>query len=98
VCRAASLPQRESRDFYRADLIGCEAVNLDGISLGKVQHFIESPAQVLMVVRGTREYWIPPCRSIYGGWILPARRVSWTGARRKAPLRVPPIEACALPS
>jgi 16S rRNA processing protein RimM len=53
------LPQRDDRDFYRADLIGCEVVNLDGISLGKVQHFIESPAQVLMVVRGTREFWIP---------------------------------------
>ncbi len=38
VCVPRSeLPQRESRDFYRADLIGCEAVNLDGISLGKVQ-------------------------------------------------------------
>src|ERR1700693_3148113 len=31
------LPQRESRDFYRADLIGCEVVNLDGISFGNVQ-------------------------------------------------------------
>ena len=60
VCVPRSeLPQREIRDFYRADLIGCEVVNLDGISLGNVQHFIESPAQVLMVVRGTREFWIP---------------------------------------
>ena len=60
VCVPRSeLPQREIRDFYRADLIGCEVVNLEGIVLGDVQHFIETPAQVLMVVRGTQEFWIP---------------------------------------
>lgn len=55
----SELPQRDDKDFYRADLIGCEVVNLSGMHLGKVQHFIESPAQVLMVVRGEREYWVP---------------------------------------
>jgi len=55
----SELPQRDAKDFYRADLIGCEVVNLGGVDLGKVQHFIETPAQVLMVVRGTQEYWIP---------------------------------------
>jgi 16S rRNA processing protein RimM len=60
VCVPRSeLPQRDTRDFYRADLIGCEVVNLEGIVLGQVQHFIETPAQVLMVVRGTQEFWIP---------------------------------------
>ena len=53
------LPQRDDKDFYRADLIGCEVVNLDGAAMGCVQYFIETPAQVLMVVRGTREFWIP---------------------------------------
>src|SRR5882757_134119 len=48
----AELPQRDDKDFYRADLIGCEVVNLAGLYLGKVQHFVETPAQVLMVVRG----------------------------------------------
>ena len=48
----AELPQRDAKDFYRADLIGCEVVNLAGRYLGKVQHFVETPAQVLMVVRG----------------------------------------------
>jgi 16S rRNA processing protein RimM len=46
------LPQRDEKDFYRADLIGCEVVNLAGRSLGTVRHFVETPAQVLMVVRG----------------------------------------------
>ena len=65
VCVPRSeLPERDDRDYYRADLIGCEVVNLDGTSLGSVQHFIDSPAQVLMVVRGTREFWIPDRKSV----------------------------------
>ncbi len=76
VCVPRSeLPQREIRDFYRADLIGCEVVNLDGTSLGNVQHFIESPAQVLMVVRGTREFWIPAVPQHLRRVDLQARRV-----------------------
>ena len=76
VCVPRSeLPQREIRDFYRADLIGCEVVNLDGISLGNVQHFIESPAQVLMVVRGAQEIWIPAVPRHLRRVDLQARRV-----------------------
>ena len=60
VCVPRSeLPPRDGKDFYRADLIGCEVVNLEGIGLGVVEHFIESPAQVLMVVRGAQEFWLP---------------------------------------
>jgi len=55
----SELPPREDRDFYRADLIGCEVVNLAGVRLGAVAHFIEIPAHALMVVRGEREYWVP---------------------------------------
>ena len=69
------LPQRDDKDFYRADLIGCEVVNLDGIALGQVQHFIETPAQVLMVVRGTQEFWIPAVPSHLRRVDLQARRV-----------------------
>jgi 16S rRNA processing protein RimM len=60
VCVPRSeLPQRDERDFYRADLIGCEVVNLAGVRLGVVQHFVETPAHALMVVRGAQEYWVP---------------------------------------
>ncbi|HEY3850162.1 MAG TPA: ribosome maturation factor RimM [Steroidobacteraceae bacterium] len=55
----SELPTREDRDYYRADLIGCEVVNLAGVRLGAVAHFIEIPAHALMVVRGEREYWVP---------------------------------------
>jgi 16S rRNA processing protein RimM len=53
------LPRRDDKDFYRADLIGCEVQNLAGVRLGKVQHFVETPGQALMVVRGDQEYWVP---------------------------------------
>jgi 16S rRNA processing protein RimM len=76
VCVPRSeLPQRNDRDFYRADLIGCEVANLDGIDLGIVQHFIETPAQVLMVVRGAQEFWIPAVPQHLRRVDLQARRV-----------------------
>ncbi len=55
----SDLPARAEKDFYRADLIGCEVVNLAGVRLGTVQHFVEIPAHALMVVRGEREHWVP---------------------------------------
>ena len=83
----AELPQRDDKDFYRADLIGCEVVNLAGRYLGKVQHFVETPAQVLMVVRGAaaapgekestgeQEYWVPAVPLHLRRVDLTARRV-----------------------
>jgi len=76
VCVPRSeLPRREEKDFYRADLIGCEVVNLAGIRLGSVQHFIETPAHVLMVVRGEQEYWVPAAPRHLRRVDLEARRV-----------------------
>jgi 16S rRNA processing protein RimM len=76
VCVPRSeLPPRDARDFYRADLIGCEVVNLDGTGLGSVRHFVETPVQVLMVVRGTQEYWIPAVPQHLRRVDLEARRV-----------------------
>ena len=76
VCVPRSeLPPRDDKEFYRADLIGCEVVNLEGVGLGIVQHFIETPAQVLMVVRGAREYWIPAVPLHVRRVDLQARRV-----------------------
>jgi 16S rRNA processing protein RimM len=83
VCVPRSeLPQRDDKDFYRADLIGCDVVNLAGIQLGRVQHFIETPAQVLMVVRGEQEYWVPAVPQHLRRVDLQARQVvvDWDGA------------------
>jgi 16S rRNA processing protein RimM len=78
----SALPPRDAKDFYRTDLIGCEVVNLDGVSLGVVQHFIETPAQTLMVVRGANEYWIPALPQHLRRVDLAARRavVDWVAA------------------
>src|SRR5882762_6296491 len=83
VCVPRSeLPQRDDKDFYRADLIGCEVVNLAGIRLGTVLHFVETPAQVLMVVRGDQEYWVPAVPQHLRRVDLQARRVvvDWSDA------------------
>ena len=76
------LPQRDDKDFYRADLIGCEVVNLAGVALGVVQHFVETPAQALMVVRGLKEYWVPAVPKHLRRVDLQARRVvvDWDAA------------------
>jgi 16S rRNA processing protein RimM len=72
----SELPVRDDKDYYRADLIGCEVVNLAGVSLGQVRHFVETPAQVLMVVRGEREYWVPAVPKHLRRVDLEARRVA----------------------
>ena len=64
-----------ANDFYRTDLIGCEVVNLEGVALGVVQHFIESAAQSLMVVHGEREHWVPAVPRYLRRVDLAARRV-----------------------
>ena len=78
----ADLPPKDDKDFYRADLIGCEVVNLDGVGLGRVQHFVESAAQALMVVRGDREYWVPAVARYLRRVDLTERRVvvDWEAA------------------
>jgi 16S rRNA processing protein RimM len=77
----SELPPRESKEFYRADLIGCEVVNLAGVRLGVVQHFVEIPAHALMVVRGEREFWVPAVPQHVRRVDLEARRVvvDWDG-------------------
>ncbi len=54
-----ALPPPGDRQFYQADLIGLEVRNLEGVELGKVLHFMEAPANAVMVVRGARDHWVP---------------------------------------
>jgi 16S rRNA processing protein RimM len=87
VCVPRSeLPPRDDKDFYRADLIGCEVLNLAGVCLGNVRHFVETPAQVLMVVRGEKEYWVPAVPQHLRRVDLGARRivVDWDDAATPA--------------
>jgi 16S rRNA processing protein RimM len=60
VCVARKeLPAGGAGEYYRADLIGLRVVDLAGTELGLVGHFLETPAHALMVVRGSKEMWIP---------------------------------------
>ena len=71
----SALPPCAAGDFYQADLLGCEVVNLAGDRLGVVAHFVEIPTHALMVVRGTREYWVPAVPQHLRRVDLEARRV-----------------------
>jgi 16S rRNA processing protein RimM len=45
--------------YYREDLLGLEAVNREGESLGVVDGFIDLPAHAVVVLRGERERLVP---------------------------------------
>jgi 16S rRNA processing protein RimM len=53
------LPKPEGREHYRDDLIGFEAKNLEGALLGLVDHFVDTPGNAVMVIKGVREHWVP---------------------------------------
>jgi 16S rRNA processing protein RimM len=53
------LPPAEGREHYRDDLIGFEAKNLEGAVLGAVDHFVDTPGNAVMVIKGAREHWVP---------------------------------------
>ena len=57
--RRSALPPTAQREYYRGDLIGFVVRNLEGVELGKLDHFVEGTASATMVVNGTAEYWIP---------------------------------------
>ena len=53
------LPSLRPGEHYQADLVGFEVVNLQGAHLGRVDHFLDLPANPVMVVVGERERWLP---------------------------------------
>jgi len=56
----SALPRPAEGDYYWEDLLGCRAVNLDGVELGVVSHFLDFPANPVMALRdGARERWVP---------------------------------------
>jgi 16S rRNA processing protein RimM len=54
-----AMPPAEGREHYRDDLIGFEAKNLEGALLGAVDHFVDTPGNAVMVIKGAREHWVP---------------------------------------
>src|SRR5688572_5572016 len=53
------LPATTGREYYRDDLVGFEVKNVEGALLGVVDHFIDTPGNAVMVIKGEREYLVP---------------------------------------
>jgi 16S rRNA processing protein RimM len=53
------LPPLPDNEYYWAQLEGLQVQNLQGASLGKVNHLFETGANDVMVVRGERERLLP---------------------------------------
>jgi 16S rRNA processing protein RimM len=55
----SELPPHDPNEYYWVDLIGLEVTNLQGESLGNVDHLMDNGAQSVLVVAGDRERLIP---------------------------------------
>lgn len=55
----SALPPVAEGEYYRADLVGLDVVTTEGQPLGRLDHFIDTPANPVMVVVGERERWLP---------------------------------------
>jgi 16S rRNA processing protein RimM len=44
------------------DLVGFEVRNLESALLGVVDHFIDTPGNAVMIIKGEREYLVPVTR------------------------------------
>jgi 16S rRNA processing protein RimM len=53
------LPALRQGEYYQVDLLGFAVENLEGRVLGRVDHFLDTPANTIMVVIGEREHWLP---------------------------------------
>lgn len=47
------------REHFRADLVGFEVKNVEGALLGVIDHFVDTPGNAVMVIKGEREHWVP---------------------------------------
>ena len=55
-----ALPRPGEGEYYWEDMLGCRAVTLEGVELGVLSHFLDFPANPVMVLRdGARERWVP---------------------------------------
>lgn len=75
----SSLPRANKGEYYWVDLIGLTVVNLQGEELGTVNGVLETGANSVLDVRGTRERLIPFIGQVIQEVDLKARlvRVDW---------------------
>jgi 16S rRNA processing protein RimM len=73
----SALPPTGPKEHYLHDLLGLDAVNRDGIPLGKVDEFLDMPAHPLLVLRdGKVERLVPLVRERLVAVDLEAGRVT----------------------
>jgi 16S rRNA processing protein RimM len=53
------LPPTTGREHYRVDLVGFEVKNMEGAVFGVIDHFVDTPGNAVMVIKGAREHWVP---------------------------------------
>jgi 16S rRNA processing protein RimM len=56
----AALPPAGEHEYYRADLVGLAVSNLEGVALGMVSHFVDTPGGAVMVAKEPdgKEHWV----------------------------------------
>lgn len=75
----AKLSPLKKGEYYWAQLVGLEVVNLAGEKFGKVDHLFDTGANDVMVVRNGRERWLPATKQVIREVDLEAGiiRVDW---------------------
>jgi len=74
----SELPPTAPKEYYLHDLVGLEAVNREGVPLGRVDGFLELPAHPVAVLReGDLERLVPLVRDRLVAVDLAARRVTF---------------------
>jgi ribosomal 30S subunit maturation factor RimM len=53
------LPPTAEREHYREDLLGFAVVNLEGQSLGTLEHFVDGAQALMSLKSGDRQMLIP---------------------------------------
>ena len=71
----SELPPTAPGEYYWSDLEGMEAFTPEGETLGRVDHFRTTPAGDVVVIRGSREHWIPFVKDRIKKVDLDARRI-----------------------
>lgn len=76
LARREDLPELGEREWYLADLVGCEVVEEDGAPLGTLEEVLQLPAHDVYVIRGTRgEVLVPATQEFIVGVDTDARRM-----------------------
>lgn len=77
--RLSQLPSLKPGEYYWAQLVGLEVVNLAGQRFGKVDHLFDTGANDVMVVRNGQERWLPATAKVIREVDLEAGviRVDW---------------------